>query len=114
MPAADLGAAYEDVAFETSDGFELKGWYIQSKNGAAVISFPGRASSQKRAKMLADHGYGVLLFDRRGEGESEGDPEHVRLARRARRPRGHRRTCRPGRTSTPSASAASASRSAAR
>ena len=24
--------------------------------------------------MLARHGYGVLLFDRRGEGESEGDP----------------------------------------
>ena len=24
--------------------------------------------------MLARHGYGVLLFDRRGEGESEGEP----------------------------------------
>ena len=24
--------------------------------------------------MLARHGYGVLLFDRRGEGESDGDP----------------------------------------
>ena len=53
---------------------ELKGWYISSRNGAAVISFPGRASSQQRAKLLARHGYGVLLFDRRGEGESEGDP----------------------------------------
>ena len=39
-----------------------------------MISFPGRASSQERAKLLARHGYGVLLFDRRGEGESEGDP----------------------------------------
>jgi uncharacterized protein len=74
VPTADLGAPHENVAFETSDGLTLKGWYIESKNGAAVISFPGRASSQKRAKMLADHGYGVLLFDRRGEGESEGDP----------------------------------------
>jgi uncharacterized protein len=74
VPAADLGAAYENVAFTTSDGLRLKGWYIPSRNGAAVISFPGRASSQKRAKMLARHGYGVLLFDRRGEGESEGDP----------------------------------------
>jgi fermentation-respiration switch protein FrsA (DUF1100 family) len=72
--AADLGAPYENVEFTTSDGLRLKGWYIQSRNGAAVISFPGRASSQKRAKMLARHGYGVLLFDRRGEGESEGDP----------------------------------------
>ena len=74
VPRADLGAAYENVEFTTSDGLRLKGWYIPSRNGAAVISFPGRASSQKRAKLLARHGYGVLLFDRRGEGESEGDP----------------------------------------
>jgi uncharacterized protein len=74
VPSADLGAPYEDVEFKTSDGLLLKGWYIRSRNGAAVISFPGRASSQKRAKLLARHGYGVLLFDRRGEGESEGDP----------------------------------------
>jgi len=74
VPPADLGAAYENVEFTTSDGLQLKGWYIPSRNGAAVISFPGRTSSQKRAKLLARHGYGVLLFDRRGEGESEGDP----------------------------------------
>ena len=74
VPPANLGASYEEVAFTTSDGLRLKGWYIPSRNGAAVISFPGRASSQKRAKLLARHGYGVLLFDRRGEGESEGDP----------------------------------------
>jgi hypothetical protein len=74
VPTADLGTAYENVTFTTGDGLRLKGWYIPSRNGAAVISFPGRASSQKRAKMLARHGYGVLLFDRRGEGESEGDP----------------------------------------
>jgi len=74
VPAADLGAPFEQVEFTTDDGLRLKGWYIRSRNGAAVISFPGRASSQKRAKLLARHGYGVLLFDRRGEGESEGDP----------------------------------------
>ena len=74
VPTADLGAPYEEVEFRTSDGLLLKGWYIESRNGAAVISFPGRAGSQSRAKMLAQHGYGVLLFDRRGEGESEGDP----------------------------------------
>jgi dienelactone hydrolase len=74
VPTADLGAAFEDVEFTTSDGLELKGWYIPSKNGAAVISFPGRSGTQNEARMLARHGYGVLLFDRRGEGESEGDP----------------------------------------
>ena len=74
VPPNHLGVPHEDVKFTTSDGLELEGWYIPSKNGAAVISFPGRSGPQKPARMLARHGYGVLLFDRRGEGESEGEP----------------------------------------
>jgi hypothetical protein len=74
VPTPQLGAAYEDVAFTTSDGIRLEGWYVPSRNGAAVIVFPGRKGPQKAARVLADQGYGVLLFDRRGEGESEGDP----------------------------------------
>jgi fermentation-respiration switch protein FrsA (DUF1100 family) len=74
VPENNLGAAYENVSFETSDGLTLEGWYVPSKNGAAVISFPGRKGPQKPARMLARHGYGVLVFDRRGEGESEGEP----------------------------------------
>jgi uncharacterized protein len=74
VPPENLGAAYEDVSFTTGDGLKLVGWYVPSKNGAAVISFPGRKGPQKPARLLARRGYGVLLFDRRGEGESEGDP----------------------------------------
>jgi hypothetical protein len=74
VPTPNLGAAYEDVSFRTSDGLRLVGWYVPSKNGATVISFPGRKGSREPARLLASHGYGVLLFDRRGEGESEGDP----------------------------------------
>ena len=74
VPLAELGVPFEEVSFTTSDGLELSGWYIPSKNRAAVIAFPGRSGSQRPARMLARHGYGVLLFDRRGEGESEGDP----------------------------------------
>jgi fermentation-respiration switch protein FrsA (DUF1100 family) len=62
------------VTFETRDGLTLEGWYIPSRNGAAVISFPGRKGPQRQARMLARHGYGVLLFDRRGEGDSDGEP----------------------------------------
>jgi dienelactone hydrolase len=74
VPEAKLGAAYEDVKLETSDGLELEGWYVPSRNRAAVIVFPGRTGAQKQARMLVRHGYGVLLYDRRGEGHSEGDP----------------------------------------
>ena len=74
VPENQLGAASEDVSFTTSDGLELKGWYVPSRNGAAVIAFPGRKGPQRPARMLAEHGYGVLVFDRRGEGESEGEP----------------------------------------
>ena len=47
---------------------------MPSQNGATVIAFPGRSGPQKHTRMLVRHGYGVLLFDRRGEGASEGDP----------------------------------------
>ena len=74
VPRAELGARHQDVAFTTSDGLRLEGWFVPSRNGATVIVFPGRSGPQKQARMLVRHGYGVLLFDRRGEGASEGDP----------------------------------------
>ena len=74
VPPNHLGVAHENVKFTTGDGLELEGWYVPSKNGAAVIAFPGRNGPQAKTRMLARHGYGVLLFDRRGEGDSEGEP----------------------------------------
>ena len=73
VPAPQLGADHEDVSFRTSDGLRLTGWYVPSQNGAAVMVFPGR-NSQRHARMLIAHGYGVLLFDRRGTGDSDGEP----------------------------------------
>jgi len=75
VPPPALGAPYREVAFSTSDGLRLAGWYVPSRNGAAVIVSPGRSPAvQRHAALLVRHGYGVLVFDRRGEGASDGDP----------------------------------------
>ena len=74
VPAPRLGATHEDVSLRTSDGLRLTGWYVPSRNGAAVVVFPGRGGPQQHARMLIAHGYGVLLFDRRGTGDSDGEP----------------------------------------
>jgi hypothetical protein len=70
--ATDLGARQQSVTLTTSDGIALDAAYLPSQNGAAVIVFPGTGAG--RAEMLVRHGYGVLLLDPRGQGDSEGDP----------------------------------------
>ena len=77
-----LGVASEDVRFTTSDGLELEGWYVPSRNGAAVIAFPGRSGPQKQTRMLARHGYGVLLLRPSRRGPQRGRAERLGLGRR--------------------------------
>jgi uncharacterized protein len=71
-------AAYERVEFSATDGLDLRGWYLPSRNGAAVLLVHGgggdRTGAAAHAQLLARHGYGVLLYDARGRGESEGSP----------------------------------------
>jgi pimeloyl-ACP methyl ester carboxylesterase len=74
---ATYGLAYENVSLKSSDGAKISGWYIPSKNRSAVILLHGyggnRLGMMDHARMLAKHGYGVLFYDLRGHGESEGD-----------------------------------------
>src|SRR5215212_10100042 len=69
-------SAYETVSFTTSDDVDLEGWYRPSRNGASVLMISGgggnRRSTLRHAKMLARHGYGILVYDPRGSGNSEG------------------------------------------
>jgi hypothetical protein len=72
----DRGLAYEDVTFETEQGLTISAWYIPSRNGAAIITVHGagknRATAMDEAELLARHGYGVLMVDLEGFGDSEG------------------------------------------
>jgi uncharacterized protein len=69
-----LGRPYQQVTVRTSDGLRLAGWYVRSRNGAAVISYPTRKGKLPQARMLVRHGYGVLLLDARGYDGSDGAP----------------------------------------
>jgi pimeloyl-ACP methyl ester carboxylesterase len=71
-PSAD----YRAVSFRAADGVKLSGWYRPTRNGATILHVYGgggdRTGGVAHAKLLARHGYGVLLHDARGRGNSEG------------------------------------------
>jgi pimeloyl-ACP methyl ester carboxylesterase len=73
---AERGLSYQDAAFTTADGVRLSGWYVPTRNGAAVVVLHGAGSTRSaaldHAVLLARRGYGVLLFDARGHGRSQG------------------------------------------
>jgi dipeptidyl aminopeptidase/acylaminoacyl peptidase len=74
---AEWGLSFEPATLTTADGLRLAGWYIPSHNGATIILCHGlgtnRADMLLQAVLLAEHGYGSLLFDFRAHGESEGE-----------------------------------------
>ena len=71
-----VGLAYESARLETSDQVDLAAWYVPSANRAAVVLLHGAGSTRSnvlaQAAVLARGGYGVLLVDARGHGESAG------------------------------------------
>lgn len=75
-PAGAVPAGYRAVHFVASDGVQLSGWYHPTRNGAAVLLVPSasgtRDSVRAHAHLLVRHGYGVLAYDARGSGASDG------------------------------------------
>jgi dipeptidyl aminopeptidase/acylaminoacyl peptidase len=69
-------AAARDVSLQTSKGVVLRGWLLDSANGAAVMLVHGSGNDRTQllpeAHILARAGYGVLTFDLPGNGESGG------------------------------------------
>lgn len=80
---ADVGLAYEEVSFPAADGLALRGWWIpalgsegECRECRAVVILHGHGGSMDwdvhRAPALHGAGFGVLLFDLRAHGRSEG------------------------------------------
>ena len=71
-----LGVTYEDVVLTSHDGVKLSGWYIPSRNKAAVILLHGHTGNRlgvlHQAEALVQAGYGVLMYDLRAHGSSGG------------------------------------------
>ena len=74
---ADYGLSFEDVVVRTSDGLWLRGWYLPSRNRAAVLVQHGykadRGEMLNEAAMLQRHGFGVLVSTLRAHDASDGE-----------------------------------------
>ena len=76
-PAA-VGLAYEDVRLRTSDGVEIAGWWVPGDSLRAVLFFHGNAGNISgrlpTLRLFHELGFGTLIIDYRGYGNSGGRP----------------------------------------
>jgi fermentation-respiration switch protein FrsA (DUF1100 family) len=80
-----MGSRWGDVAYETSDGLTLHGWFSPPPGEApVVIVFNGNGGNRgdrgPLGEALVNRGFGVLLTDYRGYGGNPGDPSEEGLA----------------------------------
>ena len=86
----EAGLAFDDVEIPTEDGQRLHGWWIPARVQSLghVLLCHGNAGNVGNrvihAKLLADAGLDVLLFDYRGYGRSTGKPDEPGTYRDAR------------------------------
>jgi dienelactone hydrolase len=73
----DLAFPVEEITFTGGDDLTLAGWYVPPQNGAVIILLHGYGGNRTHniwyAEQLYKAGYGLLLYDERASGESEGD-----------------------------------------
>jgi uncharacterized protein len=87
---ADAGLDFRDLTMETDDGERLHGWWVaaRSRSIGHVLFCHGNAGNVGdrvlHARLLAEAGLDVLLFDYRGYGRSTGRPSEQGTYRDAR------------------------------
>src|SRR5512138_1374289 len=71
----ESGIEFRDIELVTEDHVRLSGWYTPPQNGVIILVAHGYGD--KRLEMIyelfASHGYGVIAWDFRAHGESQGD-----------------------------------------
>ncbi len=77
---AEHGLSYESVTLTTVDGVRLRGWFVPCPGALHVLCFfhgnRGNISDRMETiEMFHGLGLSVFLFDYRGYGESEGEPD---------------------------------------
>lgn len=74
---ADYALAFEDVAFDSTDGVALSGWYMEGNHEVAIAVGHGLFRSRRevldRAAFFRKLGFDTLVFDFRRHGESSGE-----------------------------------------
>ena len=72
---ASQGIPYQEITLKTSDGLALRAWYTPPQNGSVVLVAHAHngARPTNMHSLFARHGYGVVSWDFRAHGESEGE-----------------------------------------
>lgn len=73
----DFTVPVTEITFTGADDLTLAGWYVPPQNGAVIILLHGYGSDRSamawHALQLYEAGYGLLMYDERASGESEGE-----------------------------------------
>lgn len=68
---------WQELRFSTRDNLHLAAWYSPTQNGQTIVVLHGFGSNRSQvlpvAKMLRDQGFGVLSYDTRAHGQSDGN-----------------------------------------
>ena len=66
---------YQEIKLITKDDLKLSAWYTPPKNGVVILVAHGYADNRPESlyAMFVENGYGVLAWDFRAHGDSEGE-----------------------------------------